>query len=117
MKWLKEWAKPVFVVSVIGILANCASQQFDDMNQRFDDFSQRFDDMNHRFDDVDQRFDDVDQRFVRMDSRLRILEQRTFEMNTRLSRIEGHLGIPSAVADNKAPSTGRKESDNDRNIP
>ncbi|MXY48800.1 MAG: hypothetical protein F4Y38_05795 [Gemmatimonadetes bacterium] len=80
MKWLKEWAKPVFVVSVIGVLANCASQ---------------------RFDNVDQRFDNVDQRFVRMDSRIRVIEQRTFEMNTRLSRIEGHLGIPAAVSDNE----------------
>ena len=103
MKWLKEWAKPVFVVSVIGILANCASQRFDDVDQRFDD--------------VDQRFDDVDQRFVRMDNRLRVLEQRTFEMNTRLSRIEGHLGIPAALPDNEIPPTGSKETENDHNIP
>ena len=95
MKWLKEWAKPVFVVSVIGILASCASQ---------------------RFDDVDQRFDDVDQRFVRMDNRLRVLAQSTFEMNTRLSRIEGHWGIPAAVPDNEIPPTGSKVTKNDRNI-
>lgn len=86
MKWLKDWAKPVFVVSVIGVLANCASQ---------------------RFDDVDHRFDDVDHRFVRMGSRLRVIEQRTFEMNNRLSQIEGHLGIPVVVPDNTTPSTGR----------
>ena len=96
MKWLKEWAKPVFVVSVIGILANCASQ---------------------RFDDVYQRFDDVDQRFVRIDNRLRVLDRRTFEMNTRLSRIEGHLGIPAPVPDNETSPTGSKEMDNDRNVP
>lgn len=117
MKWLKEWAKPVFVVSVIGILANCASQRIDDFNQRFDDINQRFDEINQRFDDVDQRFDDVDQRFVRMDNRLRVLEQRTFEMNTRLSRIEGHLGIPAALPDNEIPPTGSKETKNDHNIP
>lgn len=93
MKWLKDWAKPVFVVSVIGFLANCASQRFDDLNQRFDD--------------INQRFDDVDQRFVRMDSRIQVIEKRTFEMNTRLSRIEGHWGIPAAVPDNTTPSTGR----------
>ena len=103
MKWLKEWAKPVFVVSVIGILANCASQRFDDMNQRFDD--------------MNQRFDDVDQRFVRMDNRLRVLDRRTYEMNTRLSRIEGHMGIPAPVPDNETSSTGSKEMDNDHDIP
>ncbi|MXZ75608.1 MAG: hypothetical protein F4207_10455 [Gemmatimonadetes bacterium] len=89
MKWLNEWAKPVFVVSVIGVLANCASQ----------------------------RFDDMDLRFVRMDSRLRVIEQRTFEMNTRLSRIEGHLGIPATVSENENPSIYRKETNSDGNIP
>ena len=70
--------------------------------------------MNSRFDAIDRRFETTE---TRIGERLQVIDQKIDELNTRLSRIEGHLRIPAAVPDNETPSTGRKETDSDRNIP
>ncbi|MYB61839.1 MAG: hypothetical protein F4X69_10725 [Gemmatimonadetes bacterium] len=45
-------------------------------------------------------------RFDAIDSRLKTIDDRTFEMNTRLSRIEGNLGITVNVPNNETLTTG-----------
>lgn len=63
MEWVKEWAKPAVIIVAIGVVATCQNQ----------------------------RFDSIDGRLDSMDNRLQVIELRTFNMNTRLSRIEGNL--------------------------
>lgn len=45
------------------------------------------------------------QRFDAIDSRLQTIDDRTFEMNTRLSRIEGNLDVAVNVPNNESPTT------------
>lgn len=45
------------------------------------------------------------QRFDAIDSRLQTIDDRTFEMNTRLSRIEGSLDNTVNVPNNEIPSS------------
>lgn len=45
------------------------------------------------------------QRFDAIDSRLQTIDDRTFEMNTRLSRIEGNLDIAVNLPNNETPTT------------
>lgn len=49
------------------------------------------------------------QRFDAIDSRLQTIDDRTFEMNTRLSRIEGNLDITVNVPNNEPLTTGIKK--------
>lgn len=46
------------------------------------------------------------QRFDAIDSRLKTIDDRTFEMNTRLSRIEGNLDNAVNVPNNETLTTG-----------
>jgi len=62
LEWLKEWAKPALIVTVILFWGSCANSN------------------------ITQRFDNLDEQ-------LKVVDQRTFEMNSRLSRIEGKLSI------------------------
>ncbi|MDE0683991.1 MAG: hypothetical protein OXI63_13825 [Candidatus Poribacteria bacterium] len=43
------------------------------------------------------------QRFDTIDNQLKVIDERTFEMNTRLSRIEGKLDITVNVPNNESP--------------
>lgn len=69
--------------------------------------------MNSRFEAIDSRFEAIDNRFVALETyiaqRLQVIDRRIYEMNTRLSRIEGHLGIPATVPDRETPPVGPKE--------
>lgn len=85
MEWLKEWGKPAIVIVAIGFAATCTNQRLDGIERRF----------NSRVDGIDQR--------------LQVIDARTFEMNTRLSRIEGKLGVTAAASDDKTPSANAKD--------
>lgn len=97
MEWLKEWAKPAVIIVAIGIFATCGNNH---LNQRFDRIDSRFDRMENR---IDSRFDRMENRIAGIDSRLQVIEERTFEMNTRLSRIEGKLDISDSLSVNELP--------------
>jgi len=45
----------------------------------------------------------INQRFDSIDNRLQVIDERTFEMNTRLSRIEGKLDITVNVPNAETP--------------
>lgn len=75
VEWFKEWAKPAVVIVAIGFIANCQNQRFDSIETQLDG----------------------------LDNRLQVIDERTFEMNTRLSRIEGKLDITVNVPNNESP--------------
>ena len=80
MEWLNEWLKPVAVIAAVGIFATCT---------------------NHRFNRMEQRF-------IGIEKQLQVIDHRTFEMNTRLSRVEGKLDITNTVPNNQSPTADPK---------
>ena len=103
MEWLKEWLKPVVVIAAMGIFATCTNQRFDSIDRRFDSIDQRFNSIDQRFGSIDQRFDSIDHRFIGIEKQLQAIDQKTFEMNTRLSRVEENLDITDTVPINQSP--------------
>ena len=75
MEWLKDWLKPVLVIAAVGISATCTNQ----------------------------RFNRIDQRIIGIEKQLQVIDQRTFEMNTRLSRVEGKLDVTATVPNDQSP--------------
>ena len=45
----------------------------------------------------------TNQRFTGIEKQLQVIDQRTFEMNTRISRIEGKLDITATVPNDQSP--------------
>ena len=103
---------PLLLAIVVVYLLNrkdikLIEQKIDSINTRFDDqkesINARFNDINTRFDEqresINARFNDINTRFDEQRESINVLGQKVDTLSGQVHRIEGHLGLPSASAD------------------